>query len=230
MSNLAIIPARSGSKGLKNKNIREINGKPLIAYSIEAAIQSGAFDEVMVSTDSELYADIAKQYGAKVPFLRSGKTSTDTASSWDMVDEVLQMYLKDGKTFDTFMLLQPTSPLRTKSEICDAYELMENKNADAIVSVCEAEHPPMYCNTIPHDYSMTNFLAQSDKGKRRQDNEKYYRLNGAIYLAKVDFFLMDHDIYRQNCYALIMRKENSVDIDDEYDFIVAEALLKKIDR
>ena len=97
MKNLAIIPARSGSKGLKDKNIKLLNGKPLMAYTIEAAIQSKMFDEVMVSTDSEEYADIAKKYGAKVPFMRSSELSNDTASSWDLVRDVLHKYKKDGK-------------------------------------------------------------------------------------------------------------------------------------
>ena len=101
MKNLAIIPARSGSKGLKDKNIKLLNGNPLMAYSIEAALESGKFDEVMVSTDSAKYADIAKEFGAMVPFLRGERTSGDTASSWDTVKEVLSCYEELGKKFDT---------------------------------------------------------------------------------------------------------------------------------
>ena len=104
MKNIAIIPARSGSKGVKDKNIRDLCGKPLIAYTIEAAIKSGEFDEIMVSTDSEKYAQIAEQYGANIPFLRSEETSSDTASSWDMVEEVLNGYRDRGQEFDTFCL------------------------------------------------------------------------------------------------------------------------------
>ena len=117
MKNIAIIPARSGSKGVRDKNIRNLCGKPLMAYTIEAALESGEFDEVMVSTDSEHYAEIARKYGASVPFLRSAKTASDSASSWDMVDEVLNCYAMLGKSFDTFCLLQPTSPLRDKKDI-----------------------------------------------------------------------------------------------------------------
>ena len=124
MKNLAIIPARSGSKGLVDKNIKLLDGKPLIAYSIEAALQSGVFDMVMVSTDSEKYAEIAWNYGAQVPFLRSAETSSDTASSWDAVAEVIENYRKLGTVFDTFMLLQPTSPLRTAQNIREAYDEM----------------------------------------------------------------------------------------------------------
>ena len=110
MRSIAIIPARSGSKGLPDKNIRPLNGKPLLAYSIEAALASGLFDTVHVSTDSERYADIARQYGADEPFLRSAETSSDTASSEDAIREVLRRYEEIGQHFDAFMLLQPTSP------------------------------------------------------------------------------------------------------------------------
>lgn len=117
MRSIAIIPARSGSKGLPDKNIRPLNGKPLLAYSIEAALASGLFDTVHVSTDSERYADIARQYGADEPFLRSAETSSDTASSEDAIREVLRRYEEMGQRFDAFMLLQPTSPLRTADDI-----------------------------------------------------------------------------------------------------------------
>ena len=120
MKPLAIIPARSGSKGLRDKNIKPMAGKPLMVYSIQAALDSGVFDEVMVSTDSEHYADIAREWGGSVPFLRSETTSTDHASSWDMVKEVLEGYRSLGKEYDSFCLLQPTSPLRTAQDINNA--------------------------------------------------------------------------------------------------------------
>lgn len=123
MGNIALIPARSGSKGLKDKNIRKLNGKPLIVHSINAAIESKIFDEIMVSTDSELYADIAKDSGASVPFLRSQEQSSDSAGSWGVVKEVLQNYKKLGKTFSTVCLLQPTSPLRRADDIIEAYQI-----------------------------------------------------------------------------------------------------------
>ena len=113
MKNIAIIPARSGSKGIPDKNIKDINGKPLIAWTIEAAIKSNMFNCVMVSTDSDKYADIARNYGAEVPFLRSSENSSDTSSSWDVVREVLLKYEEMGFLFDTFTLLQPTSPLNS---------------------------------------------------------------------------------------------------------------------
>ena len=173
MKNIAIIPARSGSKGVKDKNIGDLCGKPLIAYTIEAAINSGEFYEVMVSTDSEKYAEIAKQYGANVPFLRSAVTSSDTASSWDMVEEVLKKYAEIGASFDTFCLLQPTSPLRTAEDIKNAYAIFREKADFAVVSVCEAEHSPLWCGHLPESGEFIGFIDQ-DSMKQRQAGGKFY--------------------------------------------------------
>lgn len=120
MRAIAIIPARSGSKGLKDKNIKELNGKPMMAYTIEAANSCGIFDCVHVSTDSEKYANIARKYGADVPFLRGDELSGDNSSSWNFVRYVLFMYSKLGIEYDLFSLLQPTSPLRTAEDINNA--------------------------------------------------------------------------------------------------------------
>ena len=228
MHNIAIIPARSGSKGLKNKNIKDLNGKPLLAYSIDEALASGCFDTVMVSTDSNEYAEIARSYGAEVPFLRSERTASDTASSWDAVAEVLDNYHNSlAQDYDTFMLLQPTSPLRIARNIREAYAELEEKKANSIVSVCEVDHSPSQCNTIPESLSLDNFINIDSKGKRRQDLEKMYRFNGAIYLSRTGFFMANHDIYREKCYAYIMDKWSSIDIDDEFDFDIAEVIMKK---
>lgn len=224
MRSIAIIPARSGSKGLKDKNIKELCDKSLIAYSIEAALESKMFDTVMVSTDSEKYADISRLHGAEVPFLRSTKTSGDSASSWDVVREALDEYRKLGKTFDNVMLLQPTSPLRTSKDIINAFNLKEKKQANAIVSVCEMEHSPLWSNTLPESLSMENFSRSKDLP--RQQLETYYRVNGAIYLIDTDCLYNDNRIYKNNCYAYIMPKERSVDIDTELDFIIAETIIK----
>ncbi len=225
MRNLAIIPARSGSKGLKDKNIKSLAGKPLMVYSIEAALQSGLFSTVMVSTNSEVYAEIARKSNAEVPFLRSERTSSDFASSWDAVEEVLVNYEKQGQRFDTFCLLQPTSPLRTAHDIEAAYDVLLEYEANSVVSLCETDHSPEQCNILPRDRSLTTFIKQSSRGKRRQDMPTYYRFNGAIYIAKIPFFEESHDIYRDKSFAYIMEKETSIDIDDELDFIIAEAVL-----
>ena len=225
MKTIAIIPARSGSKGLPDKNILPLGGKPLLAYSIEAARTSGLFDVIHVSTDSEHYADIARQYGADVPFLRSAETSSDTASSWDMVQEVLERYAQQGNTFDAFMLLQPTSPLRTAEDIRSAFRLMDEKHAHAVVGVCEVDHSPLWCNTLPEDHCMEGFLSKAAL-MSRQALPTYYRINGAVYLSRVPAFLAAGTLsYGADCYALVMPRDRSIDIDSRLDFQIAEAIL-----
>lgn len=226
MNNIAIIPARSGSKGLKDKNIKALAGKPLMSYSIEAALESGIFEEVMVSTDSEEYASVAKACGAHVPFLRNEETSTDRASSWDAVREVLHNYELRGKVFDAVVLLQPTSPLRTASDIAAAYRIFESKMAKAVVSVCEMEHSPLWSNILPEDDSLGGFL-QPDVLKGRQSLKSYYRINGAIYMYRLDDYKnLQFSLYEDNCFAYRMSIRKSVDIDTEVDFLMAECLMK----
>lgn len=226
---LAIITARSGSKGIRDKNIKEMDGRPMIAYTIEAAKKSGIFDTVMVSTNSERYAQISKEYGAEVPFLRPQNLASDTSNSMDVIEHVLLELGKSGHTYDYFMLLQPTSPLRTEADITKAVELLFEKHANCVVSVCEAEHTPIYMNTIDASLSIDDFIPKN-AAKRRQDLPKYYRLNGAIYLCDTGYFLKYKDFYKSGSYAYIMDRGNSVDIDDEIDFKLAEILLSERSR
>lgn len=229
MSKIAIILARSGSKGLPNKNIRPLNGTPLLAYSVKAALDSGVFDTVMVSTDSEEYAEIAKTYGAEVPFLRSANSSGDNSSSWTAVREVLEAYENIGRKFDMLALLQPTSPLRTGKHLREAYDLMQEKNAKAIVSVCENEMPLFACNYVPEDLCIVGFCDNKNNDKQytpRQKARKLYRLNGAIYYCKTDAFFEQESIYDDACYAYVMDRIHSVDVDDLIDFQMAEAIVQ----
>ncbi|MBQ4414607.1 MAG: acylneuraminate cytidylyltransferase family protein [Methanomicrobium sp.] len=227
MKNIAIIPARSGSKGLKDKNIKLLNGKPLLAYSVEAALESKMFDEVMVSTDSEKYAAIAREYGANVPFLRSAELSSDTASSKDVILDVLRRYEASGMIFDTFCLLQPTSPLRTASDIINAYEYFAEKAALAVVGVTEADHSPLLYGTLPEDRSLVGFIKDEVKDKPRQALETYYRINGAMYIASVGYYREFGDFFKDRCYAYVMEREVSVDIDSEMDFKLSEIIIGK---
>ena len=225
MKSIAVIPARSGSKGLKDKNIKLLNGKPLIWYSIQAAISSGCFDEVMVSTDSEKYAEIARECGASVPFLRSDEMSSDKASSWGTVQEVLDNYKDLGKEFDTVMLLQPTSPLRTSEDIKNAFAILEEKNADSVVGVCEMDHSPLWSNVLPENRCLDGFIRPEVKeSSGRQSLPIYYRINGAIYLTKVTEAL-GTNLYSDSGYAYIMEQAKSIDIDTELDFKMAEFLI-----
>lgn len=227
MKNLAVIPARSGSKGLKDKNIRALNGKPLLAYSIEAAKRSGKFQTIHVSTDSERYADIARQYGADIPFLRGAELSSDSASTWDAVRFVLKEYARRGEEFETVMVLQPTSPLRTESDIIGAFAFFDAKQANMISSVCEMEHSPLWSNTLPEDLSMKDFEDERLAFLPRQELPVYYRENGAIYLVRTEYLFSAANIYRDRCYAYIMDAEHSIDIDGEFDFMVAEMMMKR---
>lgn len=224
MRNVAIIPARSGSKGLKNKNIKQLQGKPLIAYTIEAAIDSKVFDAVIVTTDSQVYADISKQYGASVPFLRDESLAGDCVSANDVIEDTLKR-LNDLE-YHNFMLLQPTSPLRNSADIINAMNLFVEKNANAVISMCETEHSPLYTGIVPVSLCIDGFGGRTLKN-RRQELPMYHRLNGAIYLSKIEYFLEYKDFYKKGCYAYIMDKKRSVDIDDELDFMIAETILKQ---
>ena len=227
MSRIAIIPARSGSKGLKDKNIKELCGKPLMAYTIEAAIQSKVFDCVHVSTDSKEYADIAKLYGADVPFLRDPEYAQDTTSTWDTVRHVLDKYAEQGQKFDMVTVLQPTSPLRTAEDIVAAYKLFKDRDAMSVVSVCEMEHCPLWCNTLGEDLSLNNFIDMNNS-KRRQDIPVYYRVNGGIYMLNMDVLDDLQQLYASRSFAYIMDKKKSIDIDGYLDYIMAKTIMESL--
>lgn len=222
---LAIIPARGGSKRLPRKNVLDLAGKPLIAWSIEASLKSKYIDQVIVTSDDDEILEISKQFGAET-IKRPDELATDTASSFDAVKHAIE----NSAPCDFVVLLQPTSPLRTSRHIDEAIELLMSKNADAIISVCEMDHSPLWSNTLPENGSMEQFLREEIKNKRSQDLEKYYRLNGAIYICKTDKLLDEKSfILKENIFAYKMDRKNSVDIDEEMDFTVAEVLIDKND-
>jgi len=220
---LAIIPARGGSKRLPNKNILDLNGEPLIGWSIKAGKNSKYIDKVVVSSDSDKILDIAKRY--KVDTLkRPDNLATDTATTIDVLKHVLDNY----KEYDYLILLQPTSPLRNEKHIDEAIELLEQKNANAVVSVCEMEHSPLWSNTLDSSLSMGDFLKEEVLNKRSQDLDKFYRLNGAIYICKTDKLLEEESFFlKENIFAYIMDRKHSIDIDEEIDFKLAEVLIKR---
>ena len=227
MRSIAIIPARSGSKGLVDKNIANVCGRPLIDYTIKAALESNCFQHIMVSTDSEKYADIAKKCGVDVPFLRSLETSSDTSDTWDVVREVLGRYEKKGEKFDYVMLLQPTSPLRSAKDIINAFQLIKTKEVVNVVSVTEVEHPVQWCFSLEDSLSLENYAKSPFNKMRRQDLKKHYIENGAIYLVKADRIMEKYyNLYEDNCYAYIMPRSKSIDVDDKIDLMMLEAILK----
>ncbi|MFT6901227.1 MAG: CMP-N,N'-diacetyllegionaminic acid synthase [Colwellia sp.] len=223
---LAIIPARGGSKRLPRKNVLPLCGKPLIVWSIEAAQQSSYIDKIMVSTDDAEIAKIAEQYGAEVPFIRPSKLASDVASTIDVIIHAVNYYKANGEKYDYVMILQPTSPLRSSRHISGAIKLLQEKKADAIISVCETEHSPLWANTLSESSSLELFLREEIKNKRSQDLPKYYRLNGAIYLINVINLLAEKTMFiSNNIYAYKMNKKSSVDIDEDLDFLFAECIL-----
>ena len=226
MKRLAIITARSGSKGLPDKNIRSIKGKPLMAYTIEAARDSGLFERVYVSTDSEEYKKIAEAWGATVPFLRPESLAGDTVSSWDVVKQAVAVFSEMGEDYEEIALLQPTSPLRSAEDIRKAHALMEEKGAKAVIGVCPMDHSPLWSNTLPEDGSMAGFIRPEVIQSARQTLPEYYRINGAIYFIKKVCLDRIESLYEDCCFAYVMPIERSVDIDTIADFYLAEALLR----
>jgi N-acylneuraminate cytidylyltransferase/CMP-N,N'-diacetyllegionaminic acid synthase len=222
---LAIIPARGGSKRLPRKNILDLNGKPLIAWTIDAALKSKYIDKTIVSTDDKEIADISTKYGAEVPFIRPAHLSTDTASSIDVVFHAVEFLKKNNEQYDIVILLQPTSPLRTTKDINKALEMLNNKTK-AVISVCETDHPPLWSNTLPEDHSMKDFIRPEIKNKRSQDLPKFYRLNGAIYISEVNYLKINNGFLGEQTKAFIMPRERSIDIDSLLDFILVKEVIK----
>jgi len=224
---LAIIPARGGSKRLPRKNVLDLTGKPLIAWSIEAGLKSKYIDEVMVTTDDDEIIGIAKKFGANVPFKRPNELANDYATRQEVIKHTIKFYENElNKKFDYVVFLQPTSPLRNDKHIDEAIEYMFEKNGDAVVSVCEVEHPIYWSGTLPKDKNMSKFLDNVAVQSRSQDLPTNYRLNGAIYICDTQKFLKEGCVFlKENIFAYCMSREDSVDIDEEIDFKFAEMLI-----
>ncbi len=227
MGNIAVIPARSGSKGLPDKNIIDLAGRPLMYYTVKAALDSGCFEEVMVSTDSEKYASIARKFGANVPFFRSEKMSGDSASSWDTVQEVLLNYEVIGKKFKYVALLQPTSPLRDSEDIKNVFKFLTETEANNVVTITETDHPVQWCFRLPRSGMMDEMAASPYNYMRRQELEKYYRENGAMYLVDARKIMKNgYNFYTDKCAGYIMPREKSIDIDTKLDLIIAKTIIE----
>ena len=219
---LAIIPARGGSKRLPRKNILDLNGKPLIAWGIEAGLDSKYINKVVVSSDDNEILEVSQKFGADV-IVRPPELASDTATTFDAIEHTI----KSLEKYDYVVLLQPTSPLRESKHIDEAIELLETKDADAVVSVCKMEHSPLWSNTLDETLSMKDFLRDEVLNKRSQDLEKYYRLNGAIYVCKTERLLEEKSLFlKDNIFAYVMDRESSVDIDEEIDFKLAQSILE----
>lgn len=221
---LAVIPARGGSKRLPKKNVRKLAGKPLLNWTIDAAIQCNCFDSIIVSTDDLEISEIAIRAGAEVPELRPDHLASDTATTEDLVIYILNHYDVDS---DIIVILQPTSPLRKSWHIQEAIELFDSKNAYSVVSVSLCEHPPQWTNVLPSDSSLEGFIRESDCS-RSQDLQQLYRLNGAVFVYDVKQLKERKKMkFYSDSFAYKMDSRYSIDIDSQLDFDIAEFLLVK---
>ncbi|NFE20894.1 acylneuraminate cytidylyltransferase family protein [Clostridium botulinum] len=223
---LSIIPARGGSKEVPRKNIKNLNGKPLIAYSIEEARKSKYIDRTVVSTEDVEIAKVSQKFGAEVPCLRPLELSRDDSPTIDCVIHMLN-WLREEQNYipDYVCLLQCTSPLRTYEDIDGTIEKALTSNFDGAVSVCEAEVNPYWTNVFDGD-KLKYFLEEGKQITRRQDLPRVYRINGSVYVIKTEILLDEEVLEPSNITGFIMRNKKSLDIDDNEDFMLADLLIK----
>lgn len=221
---LGVIPARAGSKRIIHKNTVDLCGKPLIAWTVDAALKSRHIDHIAVSTDDQKVIDICRAYPVQVirrpEFLASDDSKT--------IDAILHTIENITDDYEYVILLQPTSPLRTARHIDEAIELLNAKKADGVVSVTKAEHSPLWMNTLPEDKSMAGFLSDEIKNKRSQDLPVYYQLNGSIFIAKTSALIKEKSFFlKDNIYAYEMENQVSVDIDTKTDLKFTRVLAEE---
>ena len=220
---LALIPARGGSKGIKNKNIVDLDGKPLISYSIKAGLDSEYIDDVVVSTDSELIASVASRYGANVPFMRPAELASDTSKTIDAVLHAVRFFHDNDCEYDALVLLQPTQPLRTAKDIDMAIEKYYQSEQN-LVSVSPVDNHPLLIRSIDSNGELVN-LMNVNSTCRRQDMPDYYCVNGCIYINKISE-LSEQTSFNDNKIPYIMDPLHSVDIDDMTDLAMAELIIR----
>lgn len=218
---LAIIPARGGSKGLPGKHNRDLNGKPLIAWTIETALQSAYLDRVILSSDCESIIRTARSYGCEVPYVRDPILAQDETPMMDVIFDAIDRC----PGYEWTVLLQPTSPLRLVSDIDNALQQCVHYKAPACVSVCAAQEKPHWMYTISDEQKMHPLFAEHARATRRQDLPIYYSLNGALYIAKTEWLLRSRDFLGSDTIAYIMPVERSIDIDTARDFFYLQATL-----
>lgn len=224
---LCVIPARGGSKGLPGKNIKKLLGKPLIAYSIQQAKASGLIDRIIVSTDSQEIAKIAKQYGAEVPFIRPKILAADKSGTIEVLLHAVDWLKRNDKyDFDVLVLLHANTPLRKSEDINNCLETLINKKAENIFSVTEASRNP-YFNMVEIDKKNRPRLVKKGNFATRQSAPKVFDMNSSIYVWRRDVLRDKKNIFLKKTLLYLMPKERSVDIDDYIDFKTAEMILKQ---
>lgn len=223
--NIAIITARGGSKRIPKKNVKSFCGKPILAYSIEAARNSGIFSEVMVSTDSEEIAELARKYGAEVPFMRSSETSNDYATTADVIMEVMKKYEESGRTFDYICCIYPTAPFVTPEKLKEAMKTMEEHNPLCVMPVVKFSYPPQRSFVLKEDGSM-EYKYREYRTARSQDLEGWYHDAGQFYCYNAKEFLERSGVISDGIYPVIVSEMQVQDIDNEEDWKIAELKYK----
>lgn len=221
MRHLAVIPARGGSKRIPRKNIRPFLGKPVIAYSVEAALACGKYDLVMVSTDDAEIADVARSFGAEVPFMRSERTSDDFATTADVLEEVLGRLEQQGESFDTISCIYSTAPFLTPETIADAFEMMEASGFDSVFTAVQYSYPIQRSLKISGQGRIAMNWPEY-RNSRSQDLEPAYHDAGQFYLARVPFFLREKTLWGDNTGGLVLPETCVQDLDTETDWAIAE--------
>lgn len=217
---LAVIPARGGSKRIPRKNIKAFHGKPILSYSIEAAKKSQIFDEVMVSTEDEEIASIAKQYGASVPFLRSAETSGDHATTVDVLLETAENYLQMKREFSYICCIYPTAPFITGAKLREAFVLLDESGADSLIPVVPFSYPPLRGLVIDHNRLQMRW--PENEAMRSQDLETLYHDCGQFYFIRFDALIRERTLFCRNTVPMKMSELEVQDIDNETDWLLAE--------
>lgn len=223
----ALVTARGGSKGIPRKNVLPVGGKPLIAWTIAAALASRGVDRVIVSTDDAEIAEVSKQHGAEVPFLRPAEIATDSATSLDVALHALDWLAQNGGEPDYLLLLQPTSPLRQAGDIDGAIDLAREHNADAVLAVCEASPHPYLARRIAPDGTLADFIELAKKPSRRQEYPDAYMLNAAIYLNRPASLRTTRMFQPPGALAYVMPLDRSLDIDTPWEMRIADLILRE---
>ena len=245
---LAIIPARSGSKGLVGKNVAMLGGMPLIAHSVVQALDSDLFADVVVSTDSEEYASIARSYGASVPFIRPRSLAEDDVPTSEVILHTLKcvggtdLSSYHSRVYDAFVVLQPTSPLRMIEDIRGSCTRLTTPCVDEsttptstlpgvlpemVISVCETPHPPQWCGILPENGILRDFIPEGIRNRPRQKLQTYHMINGALFWSWVNVYIAQQDPYKAFSVAYKMPLERSIDIDTDVDLLLARVLYER---
>lgn len=226
MSSIAVITARGGSKRIPRKNIKDFNGKPIMAYSIEAAVGSGVFDKVMVSTEDEEIADIARHFGAEVPFYRSAETASDYATTTDVLNEVISGYEKMGESYDIVACIYPTAPFITSKRLREAVQRLKASDADSLIPVVRFSFPPQRAMEIREGYLI--FRQPEYMNSRSQDLTPHYHDAGQFYVFKKDSFIRNQRIMAGRILPMELPETEVQDIDNPVDWQLAELKYKLI--